>query len=126
MYPVPWFRLCAQKNYRVIAFTNGNADVNGLHLQLDHIQDPSQQPLRELFTDHLMQCILKHMKGSDEPVWTYEEYDDAFDGGSVNLSKLDIWGTGEGKERFELALADRLLDHRVQSGPWEHPYSPPE
>ena len=55
------------------------------------------------------------MKGSDEPVWTYEDYEDAFDGGSVNLSKLEVWGTGEGKERFELALADRLLDHRVQS-----------
>ena len=109
------FRLCAQNNYRIIAFTNGNADVNGLYLQLDHIQDPTQQPLRELFIDHLTQGLFKHMKGSDEPVWTYEDYEDAFDGGSVNLSKLEIWGTGEGKERFELALADRLLDHRVQS-----------
>ena len=104
-----------QNNYRIIAFTNGNADVNGLHLRLDHIQDPTQKPLRELFIDHLMQGLFKHVKGSAEPVWTYEDYDDAFDGGSVNLSKFGIWGTGEGKERLELALADRLLDHRVQS-----------
>jgi hypothetical protein len=108
----------AQNNYRIISFTNGNADINGLHLQLDHIHNPTQQPLRELFIDHLMQGLFKHMKGSAEPVWTYEDFDDAFDGGSINLSKLDIWGAGEGKELFELALADRLLDHRVQSSSW--------
>jgi hypothetical protein len=109
------FRICAQKDYHIVAFTNGNADLNGLHLQLDHIREPTQQPLCELFINHFMQGLLKHVKGSDEPVWTYEGREDAFDGGSVDLSKLDIWGTGEGKELFELALADRLLDHRVQS-----------
>ncbi|KAF9784895.1 hypothetical protein BJ322DRAFT_1108373 [Thelephora terrestris] len=79
-------------------------------------------PLRELFIDHFMQGLLKHVKGLDEPVWTYEDCEDAFDGGSVDLSKLDIWGTGEGKELFELALADRLLDHHVHPG---DPLPPP-
>ncbi|KAF8963428.1 hypothetical protein BDZ97DRAFT_1820866 [Flammula alnicola] len=95
--------LCAE-NYRITAFTNGNADINGLSLQLDHIQDPTLRPLDELFTDHFMQ-------GAGEPAWTYEDYEDAFGDGS-NLSDPRIWGTREGKERFELALADRLFDHK--------------
>jgi hypothetical protein len=101
-------------NYRITAFINGNADINGLCLQLDHIQDPTTRPLDELFTDHFMQGIFKHMKGASEPVWTYEDYDDAFGDGSFNMSNPKVWGTREGKKRFELALTDRLLDHRVQ------------
>ena len=54
------------------------------------------------------------MKGASEPVWTSKEYDDAFGDGSFNMSNPKIWGAGEGKTRFELALADGLLDHRVQ------------
>jgi hypothetical protein len=66
------------------------------------------------FSLWIEQGFLKHAKGSAEPPWTYEDREDAFDGGPVDLPKLDIWGAGEGKELFELALADRLLDHRVQ------------
>ena len=51
------------------------------------------------------------MKGAGEPPGTYEDYDDAFDG--FNLSNRRIWGTKEGKQRLELALADRLFDHRI-------------
>jgi hypothetical protein len=104
--------LSAQNNYRITAFTNGNADINGLSLQLDHIQDPTLRPLDELLTDHFMQGLFKYMKGPGEPGWTYEDYDDAFGDGS-NLSNHRIWGTREGKERFELALADRLFHHRI-------------
>lgn len=105
--------LFAQNNYRITAFTNGNVDINGLSLQLDHIQDPTLRPLDELFTDHFMQGLLKYMKGAGELAsWTYEDYDDAFGDGS-DLSNHRIWGTREGKERFELALADRLFDHRI-------------
>jgi len=104
--------LSTQNNYRITAFTNGNADINGLSLQLDHIQDPTLRPLDVLFTDHFMQGLFKHMKGAGEPAWTYEDYDDAFGDGS-NLSNPRIWGTREGKEHFELALADRLFDHRI-------------
>ncbi|KAF8274407.1 hypothetical protein EI94DRAFT_1653123 [Lactarius quietus] len=100
-------------NYRITAFANGNADVNGLYLHLDHIQDPTLRPLDELFTDHFMQGLFKHMKGADQVGWTYEDYDDAFGDGSFNLSNLKIWGTEEGGKHFELALADRLFDHRV-------------
>ena len=102
----------AQNNYRITAFTNGNVDINGLSLQLDHIQDPTLRPLDELFTDHFMQGLFKYMKGIGEPAWTYEDYDDAFGDGS-DLSNHKIWGTREGKELFELALADRLFDHRI-------------
>jgi len=100
-------------NYRITAFANGNADVNGLYLHLDHIQDPTLRPLDELFTDHFMQGLFKHMKGADQVGWTYEDYDDAFGDGSFNLSNLKIWGTEEGEKHFGLALADRLFDHRV-------------
>lgn len=48
-----------QNSYRITAFTNGNADVNGLYLQLDHIQDPTLRPLDNLFRDHFMQGIFK-------------------------------------------------------------------
>ncbi|KAI0299883.1 hypothetical protein BC826DRAFT_993921 [Russula brevipes] len=93
--------------------TNGNADINGLHLQLGHIQNPSLRPLDELFIDHFMQGVLKHVRGSAEPAWTEDDEDDVFGDGSLNLSNAKVWETREGKERFELALEDRLLDHRV-------------
>lgn len=51
------------------------------------------------------------MKGAGEPAWTYED-DDAF-GDGCNPSNHRIWETREGRERFELALADRLFDLRV-------------
>lgn len=60
-----------------------------------------------------MQGLFKHMKGAGESAWSYEDYDDAFGDRSFNLSKMKIWGTREGKERLELALADRLFDHRM-------------
>lgn len=107
------FGVDPNNNYRITAFTNGNADVNGLYLQLGHIQDPTLRPLDELFTDHFMQGLFKHMKGAGELGWTYEDYDNAFGDGSFNLSNLKIWGTEEGKTQFELALADRLFDHRI-------------
>jgi len=112
IHVAPQDSLSAQNNYRITAFTNGNEDINGLILQLDHIQDPTLRPLDELFTDHFMQGLFKHMKGAGEQAWTYEDYDDAF-GDGFNLSNQRIWGTREGKERFELALADRLFDHRI-------------
>jgi hypothetical protein len=108
----PQGSLSAQNNYRITAFTNGNADINGLSLQLDRIQDPTLRPLDELFTDHFMQGLFKYMKGVGEPAWTYEDCEDAF-GDCSNLSNHKIWGTREGKELFELALADRLFDHRI-------------
>lgn len=105
--------LSAQNIYRITAFTNGNAYINSRSLQLDHIQDPAVRPLDELFTDHFMQGVLKYMnEGPGEPAWTYEGYDDASGDGS-NLSNHKIWGTREGKERFELALPDRLFHHQI-------------
>jgi len=53
------------------------------------------------------------MKGAGELEWTYEEYDDTFGDGNFNLSNPKIWGSEQGKERFELALSDRLFDHRM-------------
>lgn len=106
-------KLSEQNNYRITAFTNGNADINGLHLHLDHIQDPTLRPLDDLFTDHFMQGLFKHMKGAGEVGWTYEDYDDAFGDGSLNLSNAKIWDTEEGKWHLELTLADRLFEHQV-------------
>ena len=87
--------------------------MNGLYLLLDHIEDPSLSPLDELFTDHFMQGLLKHMKGAGEVGWTYEDYDDALGDGSFNLFNIKTWGSEKGKTLFELALADRKLDHRI-------------
>lgn len=56
-----------------LTHTNGNVDINGLSLQLDHIQDLTLHPLDELFTDHFMQGLLKHMRGAGEPAGTYED-----------------------------------------------------
>ncbi len=56
-----------------------------------------------------MQGIFKHMKGAGEPEWTSQDDDDAFGEGSFNLSNPKVWGTKEGKERFEFALVDRLF-----------------
>jgi len=108
----PHDSLSAQNNHRITAFTSGNAHINGLSLQLDYIQDPTLRPLDELFAEHFMQGLFKHTKGTGEPAWTYEDYNDAF-GDGCNLSNHRIWGTREGKERFELALADRLFDLRI-------------
>ena len=108
----PQDSLSAQNNYRITAFTNGNADINGLNVQLDHIQDPTLRPLDELFTDHFMQGLFKHMKGAGKSEWAYVDYEDTFGEGS-NLSNPKIWETSAGKELFELALADRLFDLRV-------------
>lgn len=60
-----------------------------------------------------MQGIFKHIKGTGEEEWTYEDYDDAFGDGSSDLSNPKIRGTEEGKKPFEVALADRLFDYRI-------------
>lgn len=79
-----------QNKYRITAFTTGNADVNGLHLLLDHIQYPGLRPLDELFSDHFMQGIFSHVKGSGELVWTYEEFDGTVGNGCFDFSNPNI------------------------------------
>ncbi|KIM47203.1 hypothetical protein M413DRAFT_271094 [Hebeloma cylindrosporum] len=107
------FGVDPNNHYLITSFTNGNADINGLHLQLDHIQDPTLRPLDELFADHFVQGLLKHMKGTGEVGWTYEEYVETFRDGLLDLSNHKIWGSREGKERLELALSEGLFDHRL-------------
>jgi hypothetical protein len=85
-------------------------DVHGLTLQLDHIIDPTIRPLDELFRDHFLQGVLKHIKGAGEPTWDYENH---LGGGSVDLTNDKVWGNEEGKERLELEFADRLFEHRI-------------
>ena len=84
--------------------------MHGLVLQLDHIVDPTIRPLDELFRDHFLQGVLKHMKGAGEPTWDYE---DALGGGAFDLSREEIWGSAEGKEQLELEILDRLFEHQV-------------
>ena len=84
--------------------------MHGLTLQLDHIADPNLRPLDELLRDHFLQGVLKHMKGAGEPTWDYE---DNLSDGAFDLSRQEIWGNSEGRERLELELADRLFDYRV-------------
>lgn len=47
-------------------------------LKLDHIQNPRHRPPDELFADHFMQSIFKHMKGAGESEWTSQDGDDTF------------------------------------------------
>jgi len=79
-------------------------------LQIDHIADPTIRPLDELFCDHFLQGVLKHMKGAGEPTWDNE---DAFGDGGFNLSRKEVWGGAEGKRRLELGLTDRLFEHQI-------------
>ncbi|KAF9231107.1 hypothetical protein BU15DRAFT_82827 [Melanogaster broomeanus] len=110
------FGVDPSNNYRVTAFTNGNADIDGLYLQLDHIQDPTLRPLDELLTDHFIQGVSIHMNGAGESERTHDEYDDIFGEGSFNLSNFATWGSREAKESFERILPERLFDLRV----WTH------
>ena len=83
--------------------------MHGLVLQLDHIVDPTIRPLDELLRDHFLQGVFKHVKGAGEPTWDNEDaFGDAFD-----LSRQEIWGSAEGKERLELEFLDRLFEHQV-------------
>jgi len=51
----------------------GYDDVAGKVLKLDHILDADLRPLDELFRDHFLQAVLKHMKGVGEPYWDHED-----------------------------------------------------
>ena len=50
------------------------------------------------------------MKGAAEPTWDYE---DALGGGSMDLSKQEVWGGESGKAHFEFEMADRLHSLKV-------------
>lgn len=103
------FAVDSDDNYNITAFINGLRDVHSLTIQLDHIIDKRLRPLDELFRDHFLQGVLKHVKGVGEPTWDYEDnLGDTFD-----LSRSEIWGNAEGKERLELELTDRLFEYRV-------------
>jgi hypothetical protein len=102
-----------QDKYRITAFTTGNAHLNSLHLLLDHIQYPRLRPLNELFSDHFMQGIFRHVKSSGELAWTHEKFDGTVSNGCVDFSNPKIWGTSERKGLFELAFSDGLVDRRI-------------
>jgi hypothetical protein len=103
--------MSAQNNYCITSFINGNEDFHGLPLRLDHIQDPTLQPLDELFTEHFMQGLFKFVIGPEVQGRPWLEWDNAFD--AFDLSNTTVWGTKEGKELLEAALAERLFDHQL-------------
>lgn len=78
---------------------------------MDHIQDPNLRPLDDLFRDHFLQGVFKHMKAAGEPSWDYE---DTFGPGAFDLSRTNVWGTMEGQEQLELALSNRLHSTMIQ------------
>jgi len=51
--------------------------------------------------------VLKNVKGVGEPTWDYEL--ESSEGGKFDLSRRDVWGSEEGKERLEVELANRLF-----------------
>jgi hypothetical protein len=58
---------------------------------------------------------LKNVKGATgEPTWDYE-LDALGDSGGFDLSRHDIWGDAEGKERLEVELSNRLFGYRTQA-----------
>ncbi|KAF8238239.1 hypothetical protein L208DRAFT_1497741 [Tricholoma matsutake] len=97
-------------NYCIPVFINGLDDVHGLVLHLDHIADLTICPLDELFCDHFLQGVLKHIKGAGEPTWDHE---DVFGDGGFDLSRQEVWGSTKGKEQLELEIFDRLFEHKV-------------
>jgi hypothetical protein len=94
----------------VIPFVPGYEDIAGKVLKLDHITDHNLRPLDDLFRDHFLQGVMKNMKGAGEPTWDYE---DALGGGTVDLSRQDIWGGKLGQEHLEFEMAHRLHSRRV-------------
>ncbi|GJJ16142.1 hypothetical protein Clacol_010422 [Clathrus columnatus] len=102
------FGVDPNNNYHITDFIWGNCGISGLHLWLDHIQDSTLRPLDELFTEHFIQCIYRHMKGIGEAGWTDEDIT-ALINGSFNTSGFRAWDTMQGKQLFELVLANRLF-----------------
>ncbi|KIJ94207.1 hypothetical protein K443DRAFT_683938 [Laccaria amethystina LaAM-08-1] len=95
--------------YRITAFVRGLSDIHGSFLHIEHISDPHIRPLDILFRDHFFQCVLKNVKGATgEPTWDYED-------GGFDLSRQDIWGGAEGKERLEVELSNRLFGYQTQA-----------
>ncbi|KAI0370799.1 hypothetical protein BV20DRAFT_943604 [Pilatotrama ljubarskyi] len=95
-------------DYRITAFVAGHDTVSGRVLQLHHLSaDPADFPLDELLRDHFRQGLLKHVKGQGERHWD-------FGTGALHLSDAKLWGTAESKERLELELENRLLEHRLK------------
>lgn len=95
----------SKREYAVIPFAPGYDDIAGKILKLDHITESNLRPLDDLFRDHLLQGVLKNMKGAGEPTWDYE---DALGDGMMDLSRSDIWGGKRGQEHLEFELAHRL------------------
>ncbi|KAG6878772.1 hypothetical protein C0993_008071 [Termitomyces sp. T159_Od127] len=93
------------RGHIIVPFVAGYDDVAGKTLELRHITDPTIRPLDELFRDHFLQAVLKNMKGAGEPSWDYE---DALGGGRMDLSRMDIWGSEDGREHLEFELAHRF------------------
>ncbi|GJJ16141.1 hypothetical protein Clacol_010421 [Clathrus columnatus] len=96
--------------FRIITellFTWGNSGVNGLHLQLDHIKDPTICPLDEIFTDHFMEGLFKHMRGAGE------REDEDEDDTSMSTYKLLDTIAGEYSEHAlaeQKSVAEGLFD----------------
>jgi len=107
------FGVNPDKQYRITSFINGNSDVDGRCLQLDHIQDPTLRPLDELFRDHFLQGVLKHVRGAADVSSDDLEFDDTFDNGSVDLSKHSTWSGEKGKKWLEFEVRNRLFDYGV-------------
>lgn len=99
-----------QRGHVVIPLLPGYDDVAGKVLKLDHILDADLRPLDELFHDHFLQAVLRHMKGVGEPYWDHE---DALGDGSIDLSRHDIWGDELGKAHLEFEMGHRLHGLRV-------------
>ncbi|OBZ78160.1 hypothetical protein A0H81_01947 [Grifola frondosa] len=80
--------------YRVTAFVGGLGDVNGRMLKLDHITDATLRPPDELFRDHFLQGLLRHVRGVGERGWDYSE---TFGEGAFDLSQLGVWAPRKGR-----------------------------
>jgi hypothetical protein len=104
------FAVNPDAGYDVIPFVAGYDDIAGNILRLDHILDLNLRPLDDLLRDHFLQGVLTNMKGTRQSTWDYE---DAFDGGMIDLSRLDLWGGKEGQAHLEFEMAHRLHNLRV-------------
>ncbi|CDO70607.1 hypothetical protein BN946_scf184748.g4 [Trametes cinnabarina] len=97
-----------QDGYRITAFVAGHSAIAGRILPLNNIAGHSTRTLDQLLRDHLLQGLLKHVKGQGERHWDFS--------GAFDLSDMRLWGTDEAKERLELELEHRLLDLQLVQG----------
>ncbi|KAI0823371.1 hypothetical protein BC628DRAFT_1411660 [Trametes gibbosa] len=97
------FGIDPDDDYHIVAFISGHAAIAGQYVEMCTMSDPGTRPFDQLLRDHLIQGVLKHVKGRGERHWDFST-------GAMNLSDVRVWGSVAAKDRLELEFCNRLYD----------------